>query len=172
MSETETTYTEGIVMTLVKDPENMGFGEKRESCYDIADLVNGDSGKPEKVRKINMEEDGRIYEYTSAANPNMSEIPVLVHPPELHQEGATRIIPFDLRHKLSVEYPATSPNLMASYLRILPNESLNTKAVATSQAFYVIRLQLLRHFSHPSASLALPSFPHSFLLLWYVIRYS
>lgn len=69
----------------------------------------------------------------------MTGVPVLVHPPELHQTGPTRIIPFDLRQHLQVEYAATSPNMMASYLRIIPSESLPTQAVATSQAFYVIR---------------------------------
>jgi gentisate 1,2-dioxygenase len=38
-----------------------------------------------------------------------------------------------------VPYPATSPNLLAAYIRILPGESLETQARATSQAFYVIR---------------------------------
>ena len=80
-----------------------------------------------------------MYEYTSAANPELAAIPVLVHPPELHQTGPTRIIPFDLHKQLNIEYPATSPNLMASYLRICPGESLDSSAVATSQAFYIIR---------------------------------
>jgi gentisate 1,2-dioxygenase len=40
---------------------------------------------------------------------------------------------------MQIPYPATSPNLMASFLRICEGESLNTKASATSQAFYVIR---------------------------------
>ena len=85
------------------------------------------------------EKDSRIYEYTSAANPNMAPVPVLVHPASLHESGPTRIIPFDLSEHMNIAYPATSPNLMAYFLRINPNETLNTKASATSQAFYVIR---------------------------------
>lgn len=138
--------------TAVTDPEQMGLGGKRVSCYDLAQgdesphgTAIGQDQKAEKKAKLStpevkdMEEDGRMYEYTSAANPKMPEIPVLIHPPELHQSGATRVIPFDLRKQLNIEYAATSPNLMASYLRICPNDSLDSQAVATSQAFYIIR---------------------------------
>jgi hypothetical protein len=34
-----------------------------------------------------MEEDVRIFDYVKACNPSMSEVPVLVHPPELHMQG-------------------------------------------------------------------------------------
>ena len=40
--------------------------------------------------------DARIYEYGSAANPDMKPIPVLVHPPDWHERGETRVIPFDI----------------------------------------------------------------------------
>ena len=95
---------------------------------------------------------GKIYEYGSAANPTMPPIPVLVHPPELHQSGPTRIIPFDLsKHLVNNESseedtpstttttPCTSPNLMASFVRIQEGDTISTKAIATSQAFYIIR---------------------------------
>lgn len=100
--------------------------------------VEEEEGAPAKKQR-NFEEDARIYEYTSAADPHMEPIPVLVHGPEHHTSGPTRIIPFDLSDHLKVEYPATSPNLMASFLRIVGGESLDTHATATSQAFYVIR---------------------------------
>lgn len=83
-------------------------------------------------------EEGRIYEYTSAANPPMKNIPVMFHPAEQHQTGPTRVIPFDLSSNIGVPYPASSPNLMASFLRIRKGEQLTTQARATSQAFYVI----------------------------------
>lgn len=86
-----------------------------------------------------LEEDARIYEYMSAANPNMSQVPVVVHPASLHESGPTRIIPFDLSRQMDIDYPASSPNLLASFLKICPEESLTTDATATSQAFYVIR---------------------------------
>jgi gentisate 1,2-dioxygenase len=64
---------------------------------------------------------------------------VVVHPASLHESGPTRVIPFDLSAHMEIPYPASSPNLMASFIRICPNESIETSAVATSQAFYVIR---------------------------------
>ena len=85
----------------------------------------------------------------------------MVHGAELHQTGPTRVIPFDLSAHMAIPYAATSPNLMASFVRICENESLTTQvrtstlshrvneltcnacykiqATATSQAFYVIR---------------------------------
>ena len=80
-----------------------------------------------------------IFEYGSAANPEMAPIPVFVHPPTLHQEGATRIIPFELNGVLEIDPECTSPNLMASFVRVCVGDSIHTKANATSQAFYVIR---------------------------------
>jgi gentisate 1,2-dioxygenase len=67
------------------------------------------------------------------------QIPVCVHPASLHESGATRIIPFDLSKQMDIDYPASSPNLIASFIRICENEEIDSDAVATSQAFYVIR---------------------------------
>lgn len=83
--------------------------------------------------------DARIYEYGSAANPILAPIPTLVHPPDLHEAGETRIIPFDISDFLDIAEPCTSPNLMASFLRVNIGDSLPTCANATSQAFYAIR---------------------------------
>lgn len=80
-----------------------------------------------------------IFEYGAAANPVMAPIPVLVHPASLHESGDTRVIPFDINDCLEIETHCTSPNLMASFARVRVGESLDTSAVATSQAFYVIR---------------------------------
>jgi len=82
-----------------------------------------------------------MYEYASNANPTMSEVPVKIFPPSLHQEGVTRVISFDTSADLQLDYPATSPNLLASFVRIVEGENLNTgvELAATSQAFYVIR---------------------------------
>lgn len=82
----------------------------------------------------------RVYEYGDAANPDLSPIPVLVHPAALHESGATREIPFDASDALGIDAPCTSPNLLASFLRINVGDGLVTRAPqATSQAFYVIR---------------------------------
>lgn len=49
------------------------------------------------------------------------------------------MIPFDINDCLEIETQCTSPNLMASFVRVCVGESIETNAVATSQAFYVIR---------------------------------
>lgn len=85
------------------------------------------------------EASANIFEYGAAANPVMAPIPVLVHPPTLHEDGATRVIPFDIDDFLDIEKQCTSPNLMASFVRVCEGESIDTTANATSQAFYVIR---------------------------------
>jgi gentisate 1,2-dioxygenase len=95
-------------------------------------------GKPTGGTRLTSE--AEIYEYTSTANPKMSEIPIRVFGPELHQRGPTRVIPFDLSDDLQLDYPATAPNLMANFVRILAGEEIPTAVErATSQLFYVIR---------------------------------
>jgi gentisate 1,2-dioxygenase len=84
-------------------------------------------------------ETANIFEYGAAANPVMAPIPVLVHPAILHEQGSTRVIPFDINDCLEIESQCTSPNLMASFVRVCVGESIDTTATATSQAFYVIR---------------------------------
>jgi hypothetical protein len=111
------------------------------------------------------EKDCRIYEYTAAANPSLvslqlillslmfltlalqTDIPVLGYDAELHSTGPTRLIPFDLSKELVISSPATTPNLLAHFIRICPGESITSNAKATSQAFYVIRLVLLEPFT-------------------------
>ena len=64
------------------------------------------------------EEDTRIYEYTSAANPKMPFIPVMTYLADSYQSGETRVIYFDNKESLETPYKATSPNLLASFIRI------------------------------------------------------
>lgn len=85
------------------------------------------------------EQQADFKEYMSAVNPPMPKIEVVDYPSRLHEEGETRVISFDLSDQLSTQYPATSPNLLANYIRIRENETLKTAAKATSQMFYVIR---------------------------------
>lgn len=83
---------------------------------------------------------GEIYEYTSNANPPMTEVPVRIFPPSLHQEGASRVEVLDLSKELALSYPATSPNLLANFIRVRPGEQVESGVEwATSQSFYVIR---------------------------------
>jgi gentisate 1,2-dioxygenase len=81
-----------------------------------------------------------MLEYTANANPAMSEVPVRIFPAALHTSGPTRVVPLDLSDALQLDYPATAPNLLASFLRIDESDNLETGVThATSQSFYVIR---------------------------------
>src|SRR5579871_4852404 len=88
--------------------------------------------------------DARYFEYSRAANPigsgNTPKIPIKSFPPSLHEAGGTRIVPLDLAGPLKVSGgPATSPALLASFVRILPGEGITTESAATSDLFYVLR---------------------------------
>ena len=83
--------------------------------------------------------DAQFHEYLFAANPQMPKIDVKAFDSSIHQSGETRVIPLDLSTQLKTDYPATTPNLLASFLRICPGESLKTQAAASSEMFYVIR---------------------------------
>jgi gentisate 1,2-dioxygenase len=126
---------------LVKDDDDGGAG----GGADGAKKKNNEGGENTEVQfkrdffEKQWRKDARIYEYGSAANPDMKPIPVLVHPPDWHERGETRIIPFDIDDFLEIDKQCTSPNLMASFIRICEGENLETTANATSQAFYVIR---------------------------------
>ncbi len=82
--------------------------------------------------------EAEFKEYMSAVNPTMPKIDVAFFPSDLHHSGETRLIPFDLSASLQTEYPASTPNLYAGYLRINAGESIKTEFKATSQMFFVI----------------------------------
>lgn len=94
---------------------------------------------PDQFNNAQWSANAQFNEYMSASNPNMPKIDVKAFDASLHQQGATRIIPLDLAADLQTTYPATTPNLLASFLRVCANESLATSAQATSEMFYVIR---------------------------------
>ncbi len=87
--------------------------------------------------------DVQFFEYTQASNPlgrgAIKQVPYAEHSSKLHEEGPTRIIPFDLSDKMVSDGPATSPNLAAAFIRIQPGNRLSTAANATSELYYVIR---------------------------------
>ncbi len=87
---------------------------------------------------LDLEHAARFFEYTAACNPDLPAIPFAVFPPALHQALGTRAVPLDLSTALHTDGPATSPALMAHFLRIEPGEKLVTSAVASSQLFYVL----------------------------------
>ena len=60
---------------------------------------------------------------------------------ELHQQGATRIVPLDLSPQLQSIAPATSPIISAYFLRIRPQESLKTNSPATAQLFTLLEVE-------------------------------
>ena len=93
----------------------------------------------------NWENNVEIFDYGEASNPTMKPIPVFVHPPDLHQNGLTRVIPFEINEELGIDEKCTSPNLMASFVRICVGENNDAKQ-RLSQTFYVIeRVKLLQN---------------------------
>lgn len=90
-----------------------------------------------------LQKDVQFFEYTSAADPQskgtITPVPYAELLSDLHENGPTRVIPFDLSGKLNNSSPATSSNLSASFIRILPADNLQTRSNSTSELFYVIR---------------------------------
>ncbi|CAN5397475.1 hypothetical protein BH10ACT3_BH10ACT3_08800 [soil metagenome] len=86
--------------------------------------------------------DARYFEYSRAANPVgagiTSKVPMRQFPASLHQAEGSGVSVLDLSEDLHTPWPATSPALCASFLRIQAGESYSTAAVATSQLFYVL----------------------------------
>lgn len=87
--------------------------------------------------------DARYWEYSKAANPIgagfTTELPAVVFPAALHGDGPSRAIPLDLAEPLRVEGgPATSPALLASFVRVNRGDRLALAANATSQLYYVM----------------------------------
>ena len=99
------------------------------------------------IQNINLQPDSATqwdtnalyYEFSSAVAPKLPKIPCTAFDRELHQQGATRIIPLDLSQQLQTIAPAISPVISASFLKICSQESLKTTTPATAQLFYVIR---------------------------------
>lgn len=83
-----------------------------------------------------------IFEYTHSANPEMIPIPIQKLDAKEHMTGPSRVTALDVSKAIGIEdYPATTPNLLASFVRVCVGESVTTNACATSQAFYVIHGQ-------------------------------
>lgn len=86
--------------------------------------------------------DARFYEYTTAADPVgsgiISPIPAKEFGAELYNSGETRIVTLDLSNELRTDYPATSPSLLAHFIRINAGDSIGTQPNATSELYYII----------------------------------
>jgi gentisate 1,2-dioxygenase len=90
--------------------------------------------------------DARYFEYSTAVDPigsgHTSRIPIAAFPRSLHADGPSRIVPLDLSAELGVTGgPATSPGLLANFVRIGAGDTVVTAADATSQLFYVMEGQ-------------------------------
>jgi len=79
------------------------------------------------------------WEYSSAATPDLASIPIQPFPASLHESGETRVIELNLSDVLGTSYAATSPSMLANYVRICAGEKIQTHALATSEVFFVMR---------------------------------
>src|ERR1700758_3570124 len=88
-------------------------------------------------------DDARYFEYSKAANPIgsgfTSKVPILRFGPEMYQDEPTGIVPLDLSNELGIKTgEATSPALLANFVRIRAGEQIGTAVNATSQLYYVL----------------------------------
>src|ERR1700743_3173118 len=87
--------------------------------------------------------DARYHEYSKAANPvgsgHTSPVPLTRFSRDLYADAGTGIIPLDLSAGLGITSgPATSPGLLASFIRIRAGEQVATSPNATSQLYYTL----------------------------------
>jgi gentisate 1,2-dioxygenase len=88
-------------------------------------------------------DDAQYFEYSKAANPigsgHTPKVPIVQFSPELYRDEPTGVVPLDLSTDLGIHTgAATSPALLANFVRIRPGEQINTSANATSQLYYVM----------------------------------
>src|ERR1700733_12585838 len=88
-------------------------------------------------------DDARYFEYSKAANPigsgHAPQVPIRQFGPELYRDQPTGIVPLDLSDKLGITTgEATSPALLANFVRIRAGEQIDTNPNATSQLYYVL----------------------------------
>ncbi|OBI72323.1 cupin [Mycobacterium asiaticum] len=87
--------------------------------------------------------DARYFEYTQAADPigsgHTPAVPIAQFSSELYQDQPTGIIPLDLSGDMGITTgDATSPALLANFVRIRAGEQIGTNPNATSQLYYVL----------------------------------
>lgn len=87
-------------------------------------------------------DDARLFEYSKAANPigsgHMPKMPIVQFGPETYLDQPTGVLPLDLSAELGITTAATSPALMANFLRIRDGGQIETVVNATSQLYYVL----------------------------------
>jgi len=86
--------------------------------------------------------DARFFEYSQAADPIgagvIAPVAAASFSPDLYAGGPSRVVPLDLSAQLGTLYPATSPALLASFVRIVAGDEIRMRANATSQLLYCI----------------------------------
>ena len=86
--------------------------------------------------------DARFHEYTAAADPvgsgAISRVPIEQFPAHLHHGPGSRVVPLDLSGPLGVDYPATSPALLAAFVVLDPGDTCTTHPDATSELYVVL----------------------------------
>ena len=88
-------------------------------------------------------DDARLFEYSKAANPigsgHAPQVPIVQFGPEIYLDQPTGVVPLDLSKELGlIGGAATSPALLANFLRIRVGEQIETSPNATSQLYYVM----------------------------------
>src|SRR5271156_6902345 len=88
-------------------------------------------------------DDARYFEYSKAANPigsgHVPQVPIVAFSPEIYLDHPTGVIPLDLSKELGIKTgEATSPGLLANFVRIRAGEQIDTAVNATSQLYYVL----------------------------------
>jgi hypothetical protein len=85
-------------------------------------------------------DEAQYFDYSSASNPLLQKLiaptPYHTFTPEFLHGDTAGVLPLDLSAQLQCDYPATSPALLANFVRII-NGTVTTSAPATSQVFYV-----------------------------------
>ena len=111
-------------------------------------LNNENSVNKRQVKCTNFSDSCRLYEYTSAANPNIEEIPIKSFGSELYNTNKTHITKLDIFSDIKTTYSATSPNLLANFVEILSNVFLCLKLAFLSSFFYSTLNSFYNNFVH------------------------
>jgi gentisate 1,2-dioxygenase len=88
-------------------------------------------------------DDARYFEYSQAANPigsgSTPRVPIVKFSPDSYSDEPTGVVPLDLSKPLGITTgEATSPGLLANFVRIAAGEQIGTSPNATSQLYYVL----------------------------------
>jgi len=128
----------------------MSTSTQRHSAAELVDLDPTVPAPMANVAEYGFEgrfedwaDDARYFEYSKAANPigsgHAPQVPIVQFSPEIYQDQPTGVVPLDLSRELGIKTgEATSPALLANFVRIRAGEQIDTSPNATSQLYYVI----------------------------------